>query len=107
MTICCRGDVVRSVDGLPQALELAAARLRGHNQLSSTWLQQTRRNVAERHRTLHAAIAGSVHLLPTAAQNAFYRLGVFVGGGMTAAAAAIAQADATLLAQLARSIWCG
>ncbi len=96
-----------ALDGLPLALELAAARLRGHNQLSSTWLQQTRRNVAERHRTLHAAIAWSVHLLPTAAQNAFYRLGVFVGGGMTAAAAAIAQADATLLAQLARSnlVW--
>ena len=96
-----------ALDGLPLALELAAARLRDHNQLSSTWLQQTRRNVAERHRTLHAAIAWSVHLLPTAAQNAFYRLGVFVGGGMTAAAAAIAQADATLLAQLARSnlVW--
>ncbi len=111
-----------ALDGLPLALELAAARLRdhdpanlvqqllmlrGHNQLSSTWLQQTRRNVAERHRTLHAAIAWSAHLLPAAAQNAFYRLGVFVGGGGAAAAEAIAQADAALLAQLARAnlVW--
>ena len=107
-----------ALDGLPLALELAAARLRDHepanlvqqllmlrgnNQLASTWLQQTRRNVAERHRTLHAAIAWSVHLLPAVAQNAFYRLGVFVGGGVAAAAAAIAQADAALLAQLARA----
>lgn len=111
-----------ALDGLPLALELAAARLRNHdpanlvqqllmlrgnNQLASTWLQQTRRNVAERHRTLHAAIAWSVHLLPAAAQNAFYRLGVFVGGGVAAAAEAIAQADAALLAQLARAnlVW--
>ncbi len=107
-----------ALDGLPLALELAAARLRdhdpanlvqqllilrGHNQLSSTWLQQTRRNVAERHRTLHAAIAWSVHLLPAAAQNAFYRLGVFVGGGAATAVAAIARADAALLAQLVRA----
>lgn len=107
-----------ALDGLPLALELAAARLRdhdpanlvqqllrlrGHNQLSSSWLHQTRRNIAERHRTLHAAIAWSVHLLPTAAQNAFYRLGVFVGGGTAAAAETVAQADSALLAQLVRA----
>ncbi len=113
-----RATLCVALDGLPLALELAAARLRdqdpasltqqllslrGHNQLSSTWLQQTRRNVAERHRTLHAAIAWSVHLLPAAAQHAFYRLGVFVGGGAATAVEAIAQADAVLLAQLARA----
>ena len=107
-----------ALDGLPLALELAAAHLRDHdpasvtqqllalrgrNQLSSTWLQQTRRNVAERHRTLHAAIAWSAHLLPAVAQNAFYGLGVFVGGGTAAAAEAVAQVDAALLAQLARA----
>jgi predicted ATPase/transcriptional regulator with XRE-family HTH domain len=107
-----------ALDGLPLALELAAARLRdhdpasltqqlltlrGHNQLSSTWLQQTRRNVAERHRTLHAAIGWSVCLLPAVAQHAFYRLGVFVGGGAATAVEAIAQADAALLTQLARA----
>jgi hypothetical protein len=84
-----------ALDGLPLALELAAVRLRdlppqaavqqllalrGHGQLSSTWLQQSRRNVAERHRTLHAAIEWSVRMLPAGQQEAFLRLGVFAGG---------------------------
>lgn len=107
-----------ALDGLPLALELAAVRLRdlppqvaaqqllalrGHGQLSSTWLQQTRRNVAERHRTLHAAIEWSVRMLPGAQQDAFQRLGVFVGGGSAEAAQAVAGADAGLLATLARA----
>jgi predicted ATPase len=94
---------LRLRDHEPANLVQQLLMLRGNNQLASTWLQQTRRNVAERHRTLHAAIAWSVHLLPAVAQNAFYRLGVFVGGGVAAAAEAIAQADAALLAQLARA----
>lgn len=107
-----------ALDGLPLALELAAVRLRelppqvaaqqllalrGHGQLSSTWLQQTRRNVAERHRTLHAAIEWSVRMLPAAQQEAFARLGVLMGGGTAQAAQAIAGADAGLLAALARA----
>ena len=107
-----------ALDGLPLALELAAVRLRdldpsqlvqqllvmrGHAQLSSTWLQQTRRNVAERHRTLQAAIGWSAQLLPPAGRDAFYLLGVFAGGGTEAAAAEIAGADARLLGQLARA----
>ncbi|HSN75115.1 MAG TPA: tetratricopeptide repeat protein [Anaerolineae bacterium] len=107
-----------ALDGLPLALELAAVRLRelppqvvaqqllalrGHGQLSSTWLQQTRRNVAERHRTLHAAIEWSVQMLPDAQQDAFLRLGVFVGGCTAEAAQAVAEADAGLLAALARA----
>ncbi|MFO7680045.1 MAG: tetratricopeptide repeat protein [Chloroflexota bacterium] len=107
-----------ALDGLPLALELAAVRLRelapellvqqllslrGPGQLSSTWLQQTRRNVAERHRTLQAAISWSVHLLPPAAETAFIRLGVFVGGCTEAAANDVALADPALLAQLVRA----
>ena len=107
-----------ALDGLPLALELAAVRLRelppqvvvqqllalrGHGQLSSTWLQQTRRNVAERHRTLHAAIEWSVRMLPGEQQDAFTRLGVFVGGGLAEAAQAVAGADAGLLGALARA----
>lgn len=42
-------------------------------------------------------------MLAPAAQDAFARLGLFVGGGAVAAALAVAQADATLLAQLARA----
>lgn len=107
-----------ALDGLPLALELAAGRLReydpatlvqqlllqrGHQQLSSTWLQQTRRNVAERHRTLQAAIRWSVCLLPTDLQEIFHQLGVFSGGGTETAALSVAQADPALLTQLARA----
>ncbi len=107
-----------TLDGLPLALELAAVRLRdtdpatlvrqllwqrGHGHLSSTWLQQSRRNIAERHRTLQAAIAWSVHLLPNSTQQAFSRLGVFAGGCTAAAAAAVASAGPAELDQLARA----
>ncbi len=107
-----------ALDGLPLALELAAVRLRelspqelvqqllalrGHAQLSSTWLGQTRRNVAERHRTLHAAIGWSAQLLDPAAREVFYRLGVFVGGGAPDAARQVAGAGTAALAQLARA----
>lgn len=107
-----------ALDGLPLALELAAVRLReldpaelvqqllllrGHAQLSSTWLQQTRRNVAERHRTLQAAIGWSAQLLDPADRQGFHELGVFAGGGTVAAAQAVARVDAAALARLARA----
>ena len=107
-----------ALDGLPLALELAAAHLRdlsplalvqqllalrGHAHLSSTWLAQTRRNIAERHRTLQAAIGWSANLLAPDARNAFYRLGIFVGGAAAGAAQDVARADAATLAQLARA----
>lgn len=76
-----------ALDGLPLALELAAVRLRdvppaalvqqllllrGNGRLSSTWLQaQTKRNVAERHHTLQAAIDWSVRRLPSSNKTPF------------------------------------
>jgi predicted ATPase/transcriptional regulator with XRE-family HTH domain len=107
-----------ALDGLPLALELAAGRLRELSptllvqqflaqneprQLSSTWLQQTRRNVAERHHTMQATLNWSMQLLPEAVQAVFFRLGVFVGGGTEVAAQAIALADPLTLTQLARA----
>jgi predicted ATPase len=107
-----------ALDGLPLALELAAVRLRelppaelaqqllaarGRGQLSSTWLQQTRRNIAERHRTLQAAIDWSVRMLPPAQANAFCHLGVFAGGCSEAAAQAVVAAGPDTLAALARA----
>ena len=100
-----------ALDGLPLALELAAVRLRelsphllvqqlltlrGHGRLSSTWLRQDKRNIAERHRTLQAAIDWSVRMLPPAQADAFCRLGLFVGGCSEAAAQAVV--DATVVA---------
>ena len=71
---CPLATLCVALDGLPLALELAAVRLRelsphllaqqlltlrGNGQLSSTWLRQDKRNIAERHRTLQAAIGWS------------------------------------------------
>jgi predicted ATPase/transcriptional regulator with XRE-family HTH domain/Tfp pilus assembly protein PilF len=107
-----------ALDGLPLALELAAVRLRdmdphamvqqlltlrGNACLSSTWLQQTKRNISERHRTLQAAISWSVQMLPPTQQTAFFHLGVFVGGCSEGAAQAVAATDPGLLALLARA----
>jgi len=107
-----------ALDGLPLALELAAVRLRdlpphvlvqqlltlrGNGRLSSTWLQQTKRNIAERHHTLQAAIDWSVRMLTPPQQNAFFHLGVFMGGCSETAAQAVAAADPVLLSQLARA----
>ncbi len=107
-----------ALDGLPLALELVVGRLReltpqslvqqllmlrGNAQLSSSWFQQTWRNVAERHRTLRAAISWSFDMLPPLEQAAFVRLGVFAGGCSPEAAQAVAGADERLLAALART----
>jgi predicted ATPase len=107
-----------ALDGLPLALELAAVRLRemspatlaqellalrGRGQLSSTWLRQDKRNIAERHRTLQAAVGWSVRMLPPAQADAFCRLGLFAGGCSEAAAQAVADAGPDVLAALARA----
>lgn len=105
-----------ALDGLPLALEIAAARTREiappellqqliltrrHSQLSSTLLQQTKRNIAERHRTLHAAISWSYHLLPTEQQNVFIRLGILAGGCSFETAQVICGANRGVLEALA------
>jgi non-specific serine/threonine protein kinase len=111
-----------ALDGLPLALELAAVQLRelsphllaqklmtlrGHGHLSSTWLRQDKRNIAERHRTLQAAIGWSYQRLTAAQQQAFNHLGVFVRGcsaeAAEAVAGAVAGAHTGLLAELARA----
>jgi len=104
-----------ALDGLPLALEIAAARVRDlsaqellrqimaarqPSQLSSTLLGQTKRNIAERHRTLQAAIAWSVHLLPEHQRAAFLRLGVMTGGCDLETAQQVCGADADVLSAL-------
>ena len=112
------GTLCVALDGLPLALELAAVRLRelspaelvqqllllrGHTHLSSTWLQQTRRNIVERHRTLQAAIGWSAQLLDPIQRLAFYNLGVFVGGCTIAAAMEVAGTEREILEGLTRA----
>jgi non-specific serine/threonine protein kinase len=96
-TVPIVADICNQLDGLPLAIELAAARV---NHLS---LQALRDRLAQRlpllghgardhparHRTLGEAIAWSYGLLPPAEQTLFRHLAVFVGGFPLEAAEAI------------------
>lgn len=93
--ICAR------VDGLPLALELAAARIDVlPPELLLAKLSEARlpvltgkvRNLPERHRTLHKTITWSYNLLSSDEQTWFAHLGVFNGGWSLEAAEAMMQA---------------
>ncbi len=80
--------VAQALDGLPLALEMAAARvpllgLQGvHDALEQRFalLRSRQRGVADRHQTLHAALDWSYGLLAPDEQTLFRTLGVFAGG---------------------------
>lgn len=80
--------ICEQLDGLPLALEMAAARvpllgLSGvHSALSQRFDMLTRghRDAALRHRSLHQALAWSYGLLGPTEQRLFRALGVFAGG---------------------------
>ena len=81
-------DICRRLDGMPLALQLAAARLPmlGAAALARglakrfTLLQSGARGAAERHATLRATFDWSYALLGPVERRNFCRLGVFVGG---------------------------
>ena len=81
-------SICAQLDGLPLALEMAAARvpllgLKGvHDALAERFAMLTRghRDAAPRHRTLHQALDWSYRLLGAEEQRLFRALGVFVGG---------------------------
>jgi predicted ATPase/DNA-binding XRE family transcriptional regulator len=90
--ICAR------LDGLPLAIELAAARIRLfspqqlHDRLTTTLLPVLTggaRNLPARQQTIHATIDWSYQLLTPDQQRLLARLSVFVGGWTLAAAEAI------------------
>jgi predicted ATPase len=91
VTIC------RRLDGLPLAIELAAARVKvltlvalGSRLENSLGVLGTgRRDASDRQRTLQGAIAWSYELLDGDEQRLFARLGVFAGGWSLEAAEAV------------------
>jgi predicted ATPase len=96
--------ICRRLDGLPLALELAAARTKvlpvaailGRLEQSLELLTHDARDVPERHRSLHAAVSWSFGLLSPDERAFLRRLSVFRGGWSLEAADAVTQASAAL-----------
>ncbi len=95
-------ELCRRLDGVPLAIELAAARVQTFTPAEITRrldqrfriLTGSRRSASERHQTLRGAIDWSYELLPETEQRVFRRLGVFVGDFTLEAAEAVAAGDA-------------
>jgi predicted ATPase/class 3 adenylate cyclase len=91
------GEVCRRLDGIPLAIELAAARvaamspaeIAGHLDERFRLLTGGRRTAVERHQTLRATVDWSYSLLRDQEQTVFDRLGVFAGSFDAAAAQAV------------------
>jgi predicted ATPase/DNA-binding SARP family transcriptional activator len=100
--------VCSAVDGLPLAVELAAARVRSlsthaiRDRLNErlSLLATRDRDVEERQRTLEATMAWSYGLLAADEQRAFRALSVFVGGCTLEAAEQVAGANLDLIESL-------
>jgi non-specific serine/threonine protein kinase len=98
------GEICRRLDGLPLAIELAAARaalftpqeLLAHLNDRFAFLISRARDLPSRHMTLAQAIDWSYNLLTPANQLLFRRLSVFVGGGTIAASQAVCNSDGAL-----------
>ena len=100
-------ELIRRLDGLPLAIELAAARLKllGPEQLLERIAQRLDllkggRDADERHATLRTTIAWSYGLLDDAEQRLFARLAVFRGGCTLEAAEAVCASNLDTLASL-------
>lgn len=92
------GEICRKLDGIPLAIELAAARVGvlGLRCLAAPLedrlrvLTSGRRMALAHHRTMRAALDWSYNLLTASEQTVFLRLAIFAGGFTLAAAAAVA-----------------
>jgi predicted ATPase/class 3 adenylate cyclase len=95
------GEICRRVDGIPLAIELAAARttsmspteVAAHLDERFRLLTGKRRGRVERHQTLRATVEWSYQLLDGEERMVFDRLGVFAGTFDAPAAIAVASGD--------------
>ncbi len=108
-------SLCRALDGLPLAIELAAAQARAFSieQIAARMLTDGplsvlaggSRTALPRHQALRAAIDWSYHLLPPEEQALFRALSVFAGGWTLEAAQAVGQAgDAGQAASVAERL---
>jgi predicted ATPase/class 3 adenylate cyclase len=94
-------EICRRLDGLPLAVELAAARTRALTpdrllerlERALPLLTRGRSDAPERQRTLRATIEWSYDLLPPDERRLFARLAVFAGSFTTESAEAVCDAD--------------
>jgi predicted ATPase len=95
------GEICRRVDGIPLAIELAAARvvsmsptdIAAHLDERFRLLTGKRRGRVERHQTLRATVEWSYQLLEADDRTVFDRLGIFAGTFDAVAAGAVAGDD--------------
>jgi predicted ATPase/DNA-binding SARP family transcriptional activator len=110
--LACIGEIVRRLDGLPLAVELAAALLHTHDVAEvAAGLDQrfallsSGYRTSSRHASLGATVSWSYGLLDDALQQVFSELSVFTGSFTASDAAAICDLDpaaaTAALAQLA------
>jgi predicted ATPase len=107
----CAAEICRRLDGLPLALELAAARLRTLDARTLLLRLEHRlplltagaRDAPARQQTLRATIEWSYDLLPAELQQLFARLAVFAGTFSLEAAEAVVDADVETLGAIAEA----
>ena len=105
-------DIVRALDGLPLAIELAAANLdvlglsslQTHVAAQLDYLVQPGRDAPARHQSLRAAIRGSIDLLSPEERHFLAQLAVFPGTFDLEAAAAITAATPAVAYQRVASL---
>jgi len=106
------GRITRALDGIPLALELAAARVTSltpteiADRLDHRFalLTSGSRTAEERQKTLRATVDWSYRLLTDAEQRVFNRLSIFQGGWTLTAAEAVVGDERTLVGEVLDTI---